>query len=81
MDVKEESRWRRRRVQRCHRHGHQCITSQSGLVCSAIKLDQNLIDLCLAARVAAKKRMGNFSVDMASSAYNSKAAEASIAVA
>jgi hypothetical protein len=60
MDVKRTVGGGRRRVQRCHRHGHQCVTSQSGVVCSAIKLDQNLIDLCLAARVAAKKRMGNF---------------------
>jgi hypothetical protein len=56
------------------------ITSQPRLVCGAVKFDQNLIDLCLTACVAAKKRTGNFSVDMAHSARHPKSAEAGIAV-
>ena len=80
MDVKGIVFGGRRRVQHGHRHGHQCITSQPRLVCGAVKFDQNLIDLCLAACVAAKKRTGNFSVDMAHSARHPKSAEAGIAV-
>src|SRR6516164_3805983 len=80
MDVKGIVFGGRRRVQHGHRHGRQCITSQPCLVRGAVKFDQNLVDLCLAACVGANKRTRNFSVDMAHSAHHPKSAEAGIAV-